>query len=903
MSSSHICQACRQRLSQLRLRRLPQWQQRACFISLSKNSPQTTTDEKKKDGLLELGDDVGKRKGRYAAFPERPQRIPRPRLGSANSGDILESLFEQSISEAVASDHMAPQPNPPPGPYEKDVAIPQRPSWGRNKNETVQSSQGPYKQDEPPRSISSLEPYKNVEILKEMIKGSSPPADSFHFFLEHFGPDTEQEKSRKVLSSLPSYLHQTARNLLRKIIVAKARDPFSTTLPSVTELSGVYLRLGRLQAVDWADLMNPLIRNIINTKEQSFSDATNEQRLLSDLLGAWNVVCRNPGNLEDIPGDSSSQLNWSHIPPVSSRDAFRVYQKAGSVVTFGMLTPTFPIKSLSRIPPLALSTFHLLNCKATTVQNHSGDPARLLSLIGRLINVPGIDVNSGDVLGQDSAVAEFIEKHLPTIKDIASQGATSEEGEDTKRKFVHPQAGLNMGISFTNKRLHEALKTKNRHQVDELWSDVKQWPIDKSQRKEDAQHRGLSAYLCNYFILIYMTLRQPNRAIDVWNHMVQHGLMPNLATWDSMLSGCKAARDPVALEGVWQKMRMARVEPDIVCWTTRISGLMHCYEPEAAIRALDDMGSRWLEAAKKVYPKMPLEKLQKVDVWVGTVKPDIATVNAAMAGALARKRKDYAHEILAWAGGYGITPDVRTYNTLLLPLLREGQTRQVMGLLHQMQQSGIDADITTYTTILDETFRYAEDLSPEEQKEMVFGIFDEMEQAGLKPEQHTYGKIIHALLQSTSGDMTVVNIVLERMAKLNLEPSAHIYTSLAQHYFNQDPPQLDAAKGLIERASMVIGSTDHIFWDRVVEGYSRAGETAAALRILGKVNAAGNKLGWLTLRELLHALERNEEWDMAKDLVRDTMNDTGGPLSPEVKGEMGQHLFWESAHELKLVDA
>ncbi|KAF8863838.1 hypothetical protein BDZ45DRAFT_670072 [Acephala macrosclerotiorum] len=900
MSSSHICQACLQRLSLLRLRRLPQWQQRASFISLSKNRLRTTTDEKE-DDLSDLGDDVGKRQGRYATLPERPRRMPRS--GSTSSGDILESLFEQSISESLASENVALQPIPSPESYKKGEAAVSIPLWGRKKNGPPQWSRGPCKKAEPPRSISSLEPYKNVEILKEMMKRASPPADSFHFFLEHFGPEVEREASGQLLSSTPSYLQQTARNLLRAIIVAKARDPFSTTLPSVTELSSVYLRLGMLLAVDWADLMVPLIRNIIKPTEQALSDNKNEKRLLSDLLGAWNVVCRGPGDMEDVPRDYSSQLNWSHIPQVSFTDAIRVYRKAGSVVTFGMLTPTFPIRSLSRIPPVALSTFQILNSKAAVVQNHSGDPARLISLLSLLISVPGIDLSSKDALGLDAVMAEFIEKHLPAIKNMASQTVSSEVEVDTQRRFKHPQAGLNTGISFINKRLHEALKTRNRHQVDELWSNVKQWPVEQSQRKEDGQHRGLSAHLCNYFILIYMTLRQPNRAIDVWNHMVQHGLTPNLATWDSMLSGCKASRNAVALEGVWQKMQMARVEPDIVCWTTRISGLMHCYEPEAALRALDEMGTRWLEAAKKQYPNMPLEKLQKVGGWIGVVKPEIATVNAAIAGALARKRKEYAQEILAWAGKYGITPDVRTYNTLLTPLLREGKTQQVMGLLQQMQKSGIEPDITTYTTILDETFRYAEDLSPDEQKELVFGIFDEMEQAGLKPEQHTYGKIIYALLQSTSGDMTVVNIVLERMAKLNLEPSTHIYTALVQHYFNQEPPQLDAARGLIERASMVIGSTDHIFWDRVVEGYSRAGETTEALRILGKINAAGNKPGWLTLRELLRALERNEEWEMAKAMVRDTMIDQGGPLPADVKGEMGQHLFWELAHELKLVDA
>ncbi len=102
---------------------------------------------------------------------------------------------------------------------------------------------------------------------------------------------------------------------------------------------------------------------------------------------------------------------------------------------------------------------------------------------------------------------------------------------------------------------------------------------------------------------------------------------------------------------------------------------------------------------------------------------------------------------------------------------------------------------------------------------------------------------------------------------------------------------------------MVIGRTDHIFWDRVVEGYSRAGVTAAALRVVWRVHSSDSRVGWLALRELLRALARNEEWDMAKSLVRDASIDTGGPLSPDEKGKEGQHKFWDLAHELRLLDS
>jgi hypothetical protein len=167
---------------------------------------------------------------------------------------------------------------------------------------------------------------------------------------------------------------------------------------------------------------------------------------------------------------------------------------------------------------------------------------------------------------------------------------------------------------------------------------------------------------------------------------------------------------------------------------------------------------------------------------------------------------------------------------------------------------------------------------------------------------HTYSKIIYHLLQSSSGDTTSVNIVMERMGRQGLEPTSAIYTVLIEHYFDQNPPNLDAVRNLIDRSSMVVGGVDHIFWDRCIEGYARVGETASALQILGKVNDANGKpAGWLSLRTLLLALAENQEWDMARMVVKNAIVDTGGPISPDEHGKEGQHKFWNTAAELGLL--
>jgi pentatricopeptide repeat protein len=355
------------------------------------------------------------------------------------------------------------------------------------------------------------------------------------------------------------------------------------------------------------------------------------------------------------------------------------------------------------------------------------------------------------------------------------------------------------------------------------------------------------------------------------------------------------------LEEVWKKMQILGVQPDVFCWTTRISGLIECKEINPGIRALDEMGQLFLAAAKKQYPKMSLTQLQLMTDAEGAVKPTIVTINAAVAALLRKHKPGAAHRILNWAGKFGIQPDVITFNTLLRPLIREGNSKAAMELLKQMQKAGIEADVTTFTTILEETFKHSDEHTPEEQKEIIHNIFSEMEVAGVKANMHTYSKIIHHLLQSRNGDMTPVNLVMERMAQQGLEPSSAIYTVLIEHYFDQDPPDLDAIRNIIDRSSMVVGSVDYIFWDRCIEGYARVGETASALKILGKINYANGKPGWLPLRMLLLALAKNQEWEMARKVVKNAIVDTGGPIDQNEHGKEGQHKFWNTAAELGLL--
>jgi pentatricopeptide repeat protein len=855
MNPSHVCLACRQRLGALRPSRSVQWRPRATFISLSNNT-RTTTDEKATEKFLKLGEDEGIQKGTHSTRkPAANLRVPRPARNNRYEGE-LEALFEKSLHPPAVSED-APSPLAP-----------------------------------------SLESYKHVEILKEKLSGSVPLLDSWHYFVEHFGPDVE----KPAFTSTPSFLNSAAHTLVRRIIDAKRHDPLSDRLPSVTDFSKVYLRLGILSGLDWSEMMFILLEHMLRSEQKA--PAGVHERLITDMLGAWNVVCRQKGDYHHFP-PLGSDLNWSYVPRVSSGDVNQMYRKRGAQAAFGILTPPLKLRHLQAIPMAALATFVILtNSHASTHLEHASP---FVSLLSQIINTPGIAL--GHIYGKDDGspiVAEFVKSNWVTIKERASQMS-----EDLPTKQEQPLDNRKLGSddsyrgSFVQKRLQDALKRGNLRQVNEIWSDVVQWPVKvtNSPQPYSIKRGTFTAELANLFILIYMTFRQPNPAINVWNHMLRSGIQPTLQTWNAMLSGCKDSRDWKTLEVVWKRMLASGAQPDVVCWTTRISGLIEAYQFDSGIRALDEMGRIWLAAAKVQHPKMKLEQLQLLPEVDGAAKPTIETINGAVAGLLRKHKSEAAHHVLAWGGKFGITPDINTYNALLRPLIRSGHTKQATALLQQMQKAGIQADVATFTTILDETFRRSEHHTPEEQKEIVDSVFSEMEEAGVQPNLLTYGTIIYQLLQSSHGNLSVVNAVMERIAQQGLQPSPQIYTMIIEYHFSQRPPNLDAVRAIIERATMVVGGTDYVFWDRVVEGYAEVGETAQALRVMGNLHRANQKLGYLAMRMLLFALAQNEEWDAARTLVRKVMLDSGGPSMAQVHGKLGEVLFWELAAKLHLLDA
>lgn len=856
MNPSPICLGCRRKIfGQLRKAARKQWpatSSRATFISLS--TPQTTPMEVAPEDARRAQDTKTNRRGKHSSGINH--RISKPFVAD-QKGDLLELLFEESLKPQTPSSQ-PPQPRP---------------------------------------TIASLENFRALESLRDMLDNpNSSIVEVWRFFVTNLGPKVW----RSGVEARPSLFSPTANALLRQLIRQRSSSP---DVPRLSEIARIYAALGILDLKTWRLLVGELLREL--SPQAPIHDVAEDQnalareRLIQDLLGLWRVFCIS-GGLTTAPDsllEPGNISDWAFMPQKDVSTFPDVLSRSGLVQSFKVLLKgRDPPSQLKQIAASAFSSFAIL------AQDQDADGRSKFADNPFMTNLTRIIVNSraarGDfviLLRSDPCSAPFGDGIdwsliLATVRDSGIEVASPH----INRRVL----GADSVLDSMQRRLIQALANKDLTKVDNLWKIASKSSRNQNHTLRDKPTAVLSQDLYDRFIMVYMGLRQPNQAIEVWNTMISNSLTPTLKTWNAMLEGCKASRDPAALEGVWTKMVSSGVQPDMACWTTRISGLVEGGKPDKAIKALEQMGRLWVQAAKT----SDVGKLHLLGDIDGFIKPTIETINAAIVGLLRRKHSDAAQRVLAWGGRLGIQPDLITFNTLLRSMTREGRTEDIQKLIGHMASMGLNADVATFTTVLDDAFRNAEHMTPEEQIEVVQGIFQEMEVSGIQANHFTYGTIIYGLLRSPSNDMTAVQMVLSRMTSKGLTPSPQIYTSIISRHFRQDRPDLEAIRSILERIQLSGVVMDHVFWDRVIEGYSRVRDTTSALRIMGKVDREGSRVGFWALNMVITALVENEELDLARQVVRNVRADRGEPPPMEKKGADGEHAFWEFAASHDLIE-
>ncbi|KAI8950892.1 hypothetical protein F4801DRAFT_601721 [Xylaria longipes] len=734
--------------------------------------------------------------------------------------------------------------------------------------------------------------------LQEMVDDKSVPAASAYLYFQ-----TEINPAVQLPGTyVPQAYDRVKFALLEKLVAAKKADMFTDTLPTVADIFQMYAKVGELKPKQWAALVGELVQRIVNMDPTAETQSVLEyerqlalrEAMLADLVESWKVLSLPRHAI--APKGENELTNGFWFPRLDKYLLNKYAKKGDFSVPFSTLFPQYPRNQLGApVAVLAIATFALLHDSARCSIDVRNNATQFMSKISDLVTI--VDYRDAALQREIASTFPGLEGYVmglwPKIRAYLNQNHVSDdEGSAEMHRILasndknhkNQASRLFNAVSIWH-RLNMSHPTRNSGEIDRLWEEFAGSDKTISQERA-AQIRG-NPHLIDSFIKIRMAFNQPDKAIVAWNMLGKVGLKPSLRTWNLMLDGLRKANNINGLKNIWAKLAKSGVTLDTAIWTTRVAGLIECGDIEGGLHALEEMARLWEEDRN------------------GTaVKPTIEPVNAALAGLIRRKQHDVATKLLAWADRKSIEPDIFTFNTMLRSLIRDGdRDEDVAKLFATMKSQGVCANEATFTVVLDASFSKFEPRDPEDQANIVADVASAMAAAGLELNMQTYGKMIYTLLRSnaTVSAMAVVNHLYKR----NLELSPHIYTMLVEHCFTQDPPDLDSVHRFVQRRRHLdFDDMDHVFYDRVIRGYTQAGETSAALDVYKHVVGSSASMSLSALLDLLCALLRQDRLRDAREMVnREKERFEKENPDPEEHARYWGHQFWSLARKYHLLDS
>jgi len=749
-------------------------------------------------------------------------------------------------------------------------------------------------------TLVAIELYKSVATLEEML---SKPEISTAACFEYFNSNIYLRISRQN-ARIPRILRdRVGKMLTSRVSREKAADFSAKGLPSVTLISRLFLELGLFEPDAWAKLTTALLEHICGISTSPDDYATIESyetamarrdTLLHDLVGSWKMF-NVPPFVAARTGDGAKAASAARLPSLDRRHIGVHNRKRHEKLRVVSLFPHYHPRSLRLTVPAAIATYVLLS-----------DPINRTNRVFRHEVGPFVDGMAAALLhnrpGRED-LASLYGQYPSLLKYITDRWSAVETQLDEQSKFEDTAGGVEEDKdkdkgSHAMRRIHrhlgQAWNTWNPKVLDRAWEAF--WGTAATPPDAKLKQCRENPDTFNYFIMAYMAMRQPSRAIEVWNSMASIGIRPTVKTWNSMIDGCKRANNLLGLKSVWTKLVASGMKLDAAIWTARVSGLVELGSPEEGLAALEEMARLWKQN----------EKLPEAERSPVAVKPSIEPVNAALVGLLRLQRlsSNVVSSLLGWAAKQGIEPDVYTFNTLLRPLLKQGQDEEVQKMLSTMQKQNIEADVATFTILLEGALEDVGEQTPQQQIQTVKTFLRNMRDAGVTANMQLYAKMVHLLLQQGDRADEPVKAVLAHIWSQGVELSTHIYTMLAEHYFTRDPPDSDAVTALIENRRLHNNKDiDRVFWERVIFGYCQVGDVAQALHIFDKMEKSGSKISQSTLYELLLVLGRSGQTDDAVRVVEFAKKAKDHP--DELMSDRGprfwQHRFWHLAQDYGLL--
>lgn len=900
MSAPYVCLRCRQRVfaRNLYLQRTRPADRRS-FLSLS-------SIDKLKDDEAPLQSSEGEVKTRYPgrqhgiqgkqsrAWPLSNERMRR-------ATNLLEELFESTGRE---------KPTPP---------VKSRYSNALNPRAVIV-----------PDCTRPLQ--DDIDTINALLQRGSPTAEIFQTIptLPALKDRIQGTRSKGWSVGLKPKWNDPFRELLLKVVEQHLESHQNSLSPTPAEAIQTYVSYRLMVEGWWGMVLWRLLTPVIgNLGSQATSESEIDvQRFIGEVFEVWKIFTKTFGTSQGNPQGPTVQFaassGWIGLPDVSGLNPNQA-----------PLNPIFTEHFMEFFPrkPASSKDAHLAIAAAlTSLSVRLADQKSLLHSSVALNAKPFLDFVEHVMSNASLDGTTFKNMFIGCLKnDMKIAGSTATQlyydwrslrGLDrgnspklTEANLLKPAAvpkpetsallmrGSSNRTARDSTSMTERLKIAKKSGIKvvvPMWIRYQQ-ELDKGTEAEDA--------IFAEFMTVFFALGSPDHAIKVWSAMSKYGCKPTGRHWLALLEGCKISRDLASLQSIWQRMKAAKVPLTNQAWTIYISGLLLCRDCVSALKAIQEIGQVWKESAKSSSSPLASEKLDnaaKTEPFINEqdlLVPSIVPINAAIFGFLYDEKPDVADNILKWAISQNIKPDTATFNTLLRYAVRRDDNSKVSQLLQDMNHHTCTPDVITFSILFDGLIRNPSNAfqtsSPETQQKLIDRFFADVESNGLVPNARIYTIILDSVLTAEHMNIPAARALIARMAAQDIRPTPHIYTILITHYFSLSPPDLHAIDTLWRRIEADKSPVDHVFYDRMIEGYARIGQLDKMLNFLRKMPAVGKKPGWLALLEALKTLVRAEEWDLVRDLVRDVQDERGALRRGGIRGWRGEQEFWGAVEELK----
>lgn len=744
-----------------------------------------------------------------------------------------------------------------------------------------------------PKSPAALEYYNDLARLKPMLKSQSIES-CLEFFLTKVWNNVPFEGRNRLLK-------QRGTHLMTKVVEAKMDDWDNEKLPSLSQTTQIFKELESLTCKKWTDSVMSLICNLVtrSTAKADYPEALAYERsmarkdmLLQDLINTW-IVFNHHRLAPNAHGDFHGQRRPFRFPRLDEEQLLKYARGGEAVKAIRLMFPRLWGNDFQKIPAVAIASFVVLSDPAHSSLEAQEKAKPFLASLGKILAVVPIwKTGLQSIFSEHPEALAYV---LARWDSLISQLRQTDRPKHAPAKFVKKTEVKQRRGPSSSAIMHQvntALGMSDADAVEAAWSRF--WDpeaILDEDRREDLQNM---VNLFHYFIMAFTALHQPQRAVEVWESMTRIGVQPTVKTWTSLIEGCRRSKNAVGIENVWKKLLVSGLEVDEAAWSARVVGLMDCGEPEAGLRALDEM-------------------LHKSNLTIGPI-------NAAVAALIRLNAMSAARKVLDWASQNQIEPNIVTFNTLLRPLVVAGNAAQVDGLLKMMKEKGVEPDTATFTVLLEGLIGGSKDADAAEQVKSVSDLFNQMDAAGVQADMSTFARMVHLLLREPGANSyEAVEAIREHIQSKGLRMSPYMHTILLDHYFGLDPPDLAAVEDLMNKDGLkwrmlVRHGLDRVFWERVIKGYAAAGDTDKAFEIFEQVDNIGSALTLDTLATLLRSLVKAGKMEEARktvDIVKRHRQNSYANLTSErehigdnrkaQRGRYWRHRFWAYAVECQLL--